>query len=131
MSSTETFARICKDLCERQDWELLPSGVNVANRDGRHQMVFLDFFDYRGDEFVRLRSTIGSAAKLDHKRMAHALGDNADLAHGALAISGEDLCMVETLMLEDADPGELEAAIEFLAEQADHYENVLFGTDEY
>jgi hypothetical protein len=131
MSSTETFAQICKDLSRRQDWELLPSGVNVTIGDGRYQMIFLDFFDYRGDEFVRLRSTIGSAVDLGPKRMAHALADNVDLAHGALAIRGQELCMVETLMLEDADPRELEAAIEFLAEQSDHYEHVLFGTDEY
>jgi hypothetical protein len=39
--------------------------------------------------------------------------------------------MIDTLMLEDADAAEIEASIGYLAETADYYEKVLFGTDEY
>jgi hypothetical protein len=60
-----------------------------------------------------------------------ALRINARLAHGALAVRDDALVMIDTLMLEDADAAEIEASIGYLAETADYYEKVLFGTDEY
>ena len=39
--------------------------------------------------------------------------------------------MVDTLMLSDADPGEVEASIRYLAQTADYYERVIFETDDH
>ena len=64
-------------------------------------------------------------------RLTIALRINAELAHGAFAVKNDHLVMVETLVLEDADPGETEAAIRYLAETADYYEKAIFQTDEH
>ena len=64
-------------------------------------------------------------------RLVTALRANDELAHGALAIRDEDLCLVDTLLIEDADVHAVAASIEFLARAADDYEEVLFGTDEH
>jgi hypothetical protein len=39
--------------------------------------------------------------------------------------------MVDTLMLADADPGEVRATLSYLAETADYYERTMFGPDAY
>jgi len=39
--------------------------------------------------------------------------------------------MTDTLMLEDIETEQLEAAISYLAETADFYERSIFGTDEH
>jgi hypothetical protein len=127
----ERFGGVCERVCAQQGWELLPSGVVVKWQDGRHQVVFLEFFDFRGEELVRLCSTIGSAADLSTERLATALRVNATLVHGALAVRDEDLVVVDTMILRDADPGELEATIGYLAETADYYERMIFGTDRH
>jgi hypothetical protein len=41
------------------------------------------------------------------------------------------LVVLETLMLEEADPSEIEASVRYLAETADYYEKTLFGGDEH
>ena len=69
--------------------------------------------------------------RLGATRLLRALESNAGLAHGALAVHGGELVMVDTLMLKDADPGEVEASISYLAETADRYEKILFDTDEH
>jgi hypothetical protein len=99
--------------------------------DGRHQVVSLELFDHEDEELVRLSSTIGEAAKLTPVRLTIALRINAELAHGAFAVKDDNLIIVDTLMLEDADPGEVEASIRYLAQTADYYECVIFETDDH
>ena len=125
------FGQICRRVCEQQGWELLPSGVHVKFRDGRHQVVSLEFFESEREELVRLYTMIGEIDGMDVRRLVAALRINARLAHGALAVRDDALVMIDTLMLEDADAAEIEASIGYLAETADYYEKVLFGTDEY
>ena len=54
---------------------------------------------------------------------------NFRLPHGALAIYKDDLVMVDTLMVQEAGPAEITAAIAYLAETADQYEKTMFGPD--
>ena len=54
---------------------------------------------------------------------------NFSLPHGAMAVRSDELVMVDTLILADADPGEIEASLEYLAATADHYEASIFGPD--
>ncbi len=131
MSNADSFAEILRDVCKEQGWELLPSGVNISLQGGRHQVVNLEVFDFRGRELVRFSATIGDAGRLDDGRLALALGANATLVHGALAISGSDLVMTDTLLIQHADAREIESSVSFLGEQADHYEQILFGIDEH
>lgn len=129
MANEDVFARICERVCEEQGWKLLPTGVQISGSDGRHQVVSLEFFEFDGSDLVRLYTTIGPANALAPARLALALQVNARLAHGALAVRDHDLIMTETLLLADADPGEIRASLEYLAETADYYEKIFFGTD--
>ncbi len=131
MATPDSFSTILRSVCEHRHWELLPSGVNVNLEGDRHQVVSLEFFEYRGQELVRLLTIIGRSQPMTAERLSQALTANATLPHGALAIRADEFCMTDTLMLQDADRGEIEAAIDFLAECADRYEKILFGTDDH
>jgi len=131
VANQESFSQICRSVCESQGWQLLPTGIVVRWGDGRRQVVSLEFFEHEREDLVRLSTTIGDIRELSKERLAMALRVNAELAHGALAIKYNQLCMTDTLMLADTDPGELEAVVAFLARTADHYEETFFRTDEY
>jgi len=127
----EAFPDICRRVCAERGWKLNPSGVHVPLAGARHQVVALELFDYEDEELVRLSSTIGEATKLTPVRLTIALRINAELAHGAFAVKDDHLMIVDTLMLEDADPAEFEASIRYLAQTADYYERVIFETDDH
>jgi len=127
----EAFSEICRRVCEACGWKLTPSGVHVALDNARHQVVALDLFDHEDEELVRLSSTIGRAAMLTPVRLTIALRINAELAHGAFAVKDDHLIIVDTLLLEDVDPGEFEASLRYLAQTADYYERVIFETDDH
>ena len=122
------FADSCRAACANQGWELLPTGVLVLLGDGRRQLVSIEFFEYQEEELVRLWSATGPVSALSREQLATALDSNMHLAHGALAIKDDDLCLVDTLP-GDADENDVAACIEFLARSADEYERVVFGTD--
>ena len=131
MATRESFGSICGRVCEQQGWNLLPSGVEVSWGDGRHQLISLEFFEFKQEELVRLHTKIGRTSDLGPERLELALQINARLAHGALAMKDGELVMIDTLMLKDADPAEVEASISYLAETADYYEKTLYGTDQH
>jgi len=118
-------------VCRERGWELLPSGVQVSWPNGRRQLVEVKFFQFQREELVRLYTTIGDVERMGAVRLMVALRINAELAHGCLAVNDDDLVMTDTLMLRDADSAEIEASIAYLAETADHYEQTIFGTDQY
>jgi hypothetical protein len=129
LATQHSFPDLCRRICSEQGWDLQPGGVHVSLDHGRHQVVALEIFEHEREELVRFSSTIGEAGKLTPVRLTIALRINAELAHGAFAVKDDQLVMVETLLLEDADPGEVEAAIRYLARTADYYERVIFETD--
>lgn len=131
MATQESFAQVCRRVCKAQGWELLPTGIVVRWGDGRHQVVSLEFFESDREELVRFFTAIGESGDLSQERLEMALRLNAGLAHGALAIKHDQLCMTDTLVLADADPGEVEAVVGYLAHTADYYEETIFGTDQY
>lgn len=131
MTSQESFGSLCQRVCDTRGWELQPTGVVVSWRDGRHQVVSLEVFEYRDQKRARLISEIGTAEDLGEDRLIMALSANAELVHGALAFRDGQLCMTDTIRLEEADEEQLEAAIAYLAETADFYERSIFGTDEH
>lgn len=131
MATYEHFAQVCKRVCEERGWDLTPQGVRVNFASGRRQVVELEHFEFQQDELIRLSTTIGGVEELGQVRLTVALRINAELAHGALAVRGEDLVMTDTLMLRDANFDQVEASISYLAETADHYEKTLYQTDQY
>ena len=131
MTTQESFGSLCQRVCDARGWELQPTGVVVRWGDGRHQVVSLEIFEYRDEKLVRLLSEIGRAGDLGVDRLIMALGANAELAHGALAIHDGQLCMTDTFRLEEAEAEQVEAALAYLAETADFYERSIFGTDEH
>jgi len=131
VASQEHFAQILQRVCRERGWELLPSGVQVSWPNGRRQLVEVKFFQFQREELVRLYTTIGDVERMGAVRLMVALRINAELAHGCLAVNDDDLVMTDTLMLRDADSAEIEASIAYLAETADHYEQTIFGTDQY
>lgn len=131
MATRESFAEILRDLCSQRDWELLPSGVNVIYADGRHQVISFEIREFEERLRVRLATTIGGAKELRTEQLEQALRANFDLAHGALALDGDELRMIDTLPLEEVGPGEIESAVVYLAQMADYYEQSLFHTDTY
>lgn len=131
MASRESFADILRQVCSDRGWEILPSGVNVKHADGRHQVIHFELFDFGEREVVRLVSMIGDATTLSRAQMEQALRANMSLAHGALALKDDELCMTETLSLEESDAGEIESAVDFISELADNYEKILFGVDRH
>jgi hypothetical protein len=131
MSGSEAFGAMCRRVCQERGWELLPGGIRVALGHGRYQLVELELFEARGRELVRLVTTVGNARELGEERLGRTLRWNADLVLGAFAVRDGDLVMTDTLLLGDADESELEAAVGYLAETADHYERLLFRDDTY
>lgn len=131
MASRKSFAEILRSVCTERGWEFLPSGVNVQHADGRHQVIQFELFELEGRGMVRLISVIGDAGNLSPGQMEQALRANMNLAHGALALKDAELCMTDTLSLEESEAGEVDSAVAFIAKLADTYEKLLFGTDQY
>jgi hypothetical protein len=131
VSTQEGFATVCRDVCQERGWELLPIGIRVPLPAGRSQLVELDFFESGERPLVRLTTRIGGEHEVSKVRIPLALRLNAELAHGAFALRDGELVMLDTLLLEDTDPGELEAVVDYLAHTADRYEDRLFGRDEH
>ena len=131
MSKRDEFEATCARLCQEQGWVFGRGRVEVKLGDGRHQVVWLEFFEFEEEELVRLYTTIGSRKGIGAAKLANALRLNFGLPHGALAVRDDQLVMIDTLLVEDADPGEIEASVAYLAETGDHFEKTMFGPDEH
>jgi hypothetical protein len=125
------FEQVYRRVCEDKGWKLSDKQVDIEIGDGRRQTVYLDFFEHDGRELVRFHTVIGSTERIRSDRLSFALEVNYRLPHGSLAVKAGMLVMVDTLILSDADPAEIEATVGYLAETADYYERTMFGPDAY
>ncbi len=130
MGETEPFEALLQRVATRCDWDLEKSEVGISLAEGRRQVVGFQPFEFEGRSRVRLFTTIGDASHIDPLRLASGLRINFKLPHGALAVRGDDLVLVDTLSAE-ADDAQIEAAFRYLAETGDHFERTMFGTDEH
>ena len=116
-----------------RDWEFDDAGnsvsFSVVTESHRRHCVRLTEFRHENLAFVRFTSVIGPAAVLDERRSLSALGLNAHLAFGAVGVSRDDLVLTESLPLGMIQPAAAVLVISYLAQQADRYENVMFGED--
>lgn len=116
--------------CAKQGWTRDRDTIEVPLEQGRKQRVELEPFDFEGQALVRVVSGIGDTEHIETVRLISALRLNYGLPHGALALRGEQLVVVDTLMADDPDADEIESVVLYLAETADQFERTLFGTDE-
>jgi hypothetical protein len=123
----ENIAQACKwVVSDEQDGSIC---VEVPTGSGRTQMVVItEDVDIADQLIVRYWSVIGSAEGIEFKRC---LEENAKLAYGAFALQGDNLVLLDTQLVADADPMEVGASIGNLAAYADRYERDLFGHDKY
>ncbi len=103
--------------------------VEVPTGGGRTQVVVItEDVDIAEQKIVRYWSVIGPAEDIEFKRC---LEENARLCYGAFALKDGQLVLMDTQLVQDADPMEVGASIGNLAAYADRYERELFGVDEY
>jgi hypothetical protein len=124
------FESVVEAVCTQQGWTRDGEAIEVPLDAGRRQIVRFEAFDFEGEALVRAASAIGPSEHIEPLHLITALRLNYGLPHGALALHGEQLVLVDTLMADDPDADEIEAVVGYLAETADHFERTLFGTDE-
>jgi hypothetical protein len=120
---------VFEHVCRRAGWVLDGDAAVVPLPGGRRQRVGAEAQAEDGEEWLRLSSRIGDAAVLNEPRLLAALRLNARLRLGAIAVVGDALALVDTLRLRDADAGEVQQAVLYLAQKADEFERALFGRD--
>ncbi|MEE3327838.1 MAG: YbjN domain-containing protein [Myxococcota bacterium] len=130
MAGTEGFEEICDQVCQERGWKRGAHQIDVPIAGNRNQTVYFNFFDFEERAMVRLHTVIGSTARIRPERLTFALELNFRLPHGSLAVEKENLVMVDTLVLDEADSVELESSVDFLARTGDQYEAALFAKDE-
>jgi hypothetical protein len=103
--------------------------IEVPTGGGRTQVVLItEDQDIAEQKIVRYWSVIGPADDIEFRRC---LEENAKLCYGAFALRDDQLVLMDTQLVQDADPMEVGAAIGNLAAYADRYERDLFGVDKF
>ena len=128
--SQSVFDSVLESLCAEQGWARERNRVELEIEGGRHQGVECEPFEFEDEALVRLVSPIGPTEHIDPLHLNTALRLNYGLPYGALALRGDQLVLIDSVIADDVEADEIEAVIRFLAETADHFERTLFGTDE-
>ena len=127
MALPEVFQKVCG----ANGWACDGNQVRIGLDGNRTQGVALDAFEHGNDRMIRAYSVIGESEALTETRLRSALSLNFGLPHGALAITSGKLVLTDTFVAEDADAGEVEASLRFIAGMADRYERLIYGTDKH
>ena len=114
MSHREAFRSLLESLCQSQGWRLDANGVEIACAEDRRQRVEIQDLDFEGQPLLRLHSVVGDSTHIEPMRLIGALRLNWKLPHGALALRGDDLVIVDTLHAVEADVEETEATLRYL-----------------
>lgn len=125
------FREIVDSIAQACNWHVEERkgsiSIEVPTGNGRTQLVLItDDTDVADQPIVRYWSVIGPAADIEYRRC---LEENARLAYGAFAIQDDQLVLMDTQLVQDADPMEVGASIGNLAAYADRYERDLFDHD--
>lgn len=126
------FREIVDSIAEACKWHVSEQGdgslcVEVPTGNERTQLVLVtNDVDVADQPIVRYWSVIGPTADIEFRRC---LEENSRLAYGAFAIKEDQLVLMDTQLVQDADPMEVGASIGNLAAYADRYERDLFGVD--
>ncbi len=128
-----TIHELAELIRREKDWEYQDGdkwvSFTLATDSARSHSVRLHEFRHENIAFVRFTSIIGPASVLDERRGISALGLNAHLVFGAVAVLRDELILTESLPLGMIEAGAAILVISYLAQQADRYESVMFGED--
>jgi hypothetical protein len=128
------FREIVDSIAKACGWQVSSEksktlSIEVPTGSGRSQIVLItEDQDIAEQQIVRYWSVIGPADDIEFRKC---LEENARLCYGAFALKDEQLVLMDTQLVQDADPMEVGAAIGNLAAYADRYERDLFGVDKY
>ncbi len=117
-------------ICETMDWEHDGESALVPLASGRSQRVHSEMFVEGDEELMRIHTVVGSAEALNEVRVRAVLSMNYRLRYGAFAIANDQLVMLDTFLLREADEDEVRLSVEYLAKKADEYEKAIYGTDQ-
>ena len=95
----------------------------------RRQLVAISQFKDENQEMLRFTTRIGKTDQLNDARLRSALKLDLRMPHGCLAVDGTELVMTETRPLRTSTPELTGDALEFIARQADQYEQLIYKTD--
>lgn len=124
------FRATVEGVCKALGWQLDGDAIEARFENGRRQELSFRFFEFEGQELVRFDTVIGDASVVDPARLTQGLRVTYKFPHGALALKGDSLVMVDTLPVDD-DAAAVEAIVRYLAETADHLESTMFGGDQH
>lgn len=117
----------------RGEWELGDAGESFTAQpelpDGRTQRVSIRVARAGEFEWLRVFSRIGRIETISPRSLKRALEVNFEMLGGAIALTGDDLVVMQSLVADAIGEGELRAAVESVARLADEYERAFFGTD--
>jgi hypothetical protein len=125
-----TLPDVFQKVCEKNQWPCDGRKAQIKLPGGRAQTVSLETFVHGEERMARVSTVIGTRETLSEARLEAALKLNFSLPHGAMALKDEKLVLVDTFLVRDADEGEVEASVRFLAGTADRYEKLIYRTDE-
>ena len=128
---SEMFRAVLTQACQKLGWSMGEDSVEARFENHRHQIVYYEFFEFEDHPLVRLYTVIGDSTRVKAIRLADGLRLSFRLPHGALAVRGDDLVMVDTLPVAEASPETLASVIRYLAETADRLEDSMFGGDDH
>lgn len=119
------------EVCKRRHWQCDGSQATLILPGGRKQTLLFEEFIFEGNEMLRIFTRVGPVDKLTDVQLNAVLGINFSLAHGALAVYGNDLVMTDTFLVQESDQDQIAFAMQFLAETGDRYEKQIYATDEH
>ena len=131
VSRREDFDQLITSLGAEHQWSCTSDQIELSLLDGRRQQVHFEYFDHEQVAMVRFYTRIGSTRRIQTERLVFALELNWKMPHGAMAVQGDTLALVETMPLAGASGPKVASVVVFLAEMADQYEKSMFGQDDY
>lgn len=130
-----TLAQIVDGAGLEGEWELGDEGdaftAMVSLPGGRAQRVSIRLARADSGKWLRVFSRIGRVEAMSPKSMRRALAVNFEMLGGAIALHGDELVVMQSLLAQGLGEGELAAAVESVASLADQYEQSFFGSDEH
>jgi hypothetical protein len=128
-----TLNELVESVSKLKGWKTVSDqgvvSLAIPQSRNRKQLVALSEFKDEGRAMLRLTTRIGKTDRVDSARMRSALKLNLRMPHGCLAVDGTQLVMTDTLPLRTSTPETTGDALEFLARQADQYEELIYKTD--
>ena len=128
----QSLKKTLEPIFQQRNWDCFEDAegnytLEVPLPGGRKQKVSIRVRDdaYQNPQ-MQLLSFVCRASQCDPKVL---LEKNIELSYGALGIERELVYMVDTLLIESADPEEIISSIRHMAEIADDLEKELTGHD--